>query len=255
MNNEQFLKKFKKALASVASDERENIISEIESYAIDAEANLYERLGPPEALAQQYMDGETPELPLAKKALKIGKRIIVLISSALLVMIIIVALVFWWITKDEFNYANIDAKQLNTDNAAWQRTAVSNNLTINVRRAKVTFYWSDDNQLQWNCKGEPDIGLTENSITIQRQSCLVFLPKQHHTLHTERATVIIVEPKADVDLTIRQTTLRFADNGLPYYYDIAGSRLNLSGDIQSDNNAEISIQINANESTISPYQY
>lgn len=255
MNNEQFLKKFKKALAPIAREERENIINEITSYAVDAEANLYERLGSPETLAQQYLDGETPALPLAKKALRFGKKALVLISLALLLIVIIAGIIFWWITKDAFDYANIDAKELDTTNASWQRATVNNNLSINIRRAQVAFYWSDDNQLVWNCKGEPDIGLTENSINIQRQSCLVFLPKQHHTIHTERATVVLVEPKADVDLTIKQTTLRFANNGQAYYYDIQGSRLNLSDKIKADNNATISIQVNALESTISPYHY
>ena len=254
MNNEQFLKKFTKALSPIASDERDNIINEITSYATDTKGNLFERLGDPQALAQQYLDGETPTLPLSTKALKIGKRIMVMIGLSLAFIALLVGLVFWWLTKDDFNYANINADELRLDNVNWQSATVDSNLNIDIIRSKAVFYWSEDNELRWNCKGESNIGLVGNSITIENQSCLIFLPKQQHTIHTERAAMVLVEPKANVDLTIKQTTLRFADRGQSYYYDIQGSRLSLGDDLKTDQNAEIGIQINALESTISAYR-
>ena len=255
MNNEQFLKALKQALNALDKAEREDILREIASYAEDSSASLHDRLGDPDELAQQYLDGTPPTLPLAKKALSIGMKIIMGFVITLILIIIIGVVVVWQLSQDPFDYADTTAEELNITGADWQHLELSTPLTIEVDQAKVAFYWSDDNQLHWQCKGEKSIEPKEGVFRLRHQSCLVFLPPVEHTINADQASVVIVEPKANVNARLYQSQIRMAQGDTDINYMIKGERFIVSDILISDSQADIQMKVEAFESAIEEYVF
>jgi len=253
MNNETYLRKLKNALSGLEKNEVDNICNEISSYAIDTEANLNAMLGSPDTLARQYLDGEAPQLPLAKKAIRFGGKLLKLMGLGVVTVIGLAALIFWWLNKDDFNYADVSSPELTAADVHWEEALISEGLTINVRRSQIVVYWSDDDSLRWHCKAESRAALTESILSMSENKCYVFLPLQEHQINAEETKLVVVEPKANVKLNLNRVTLKFADNGSSYNHVVSGSRFRMRDEIVSNSNAAITIETNAHEADIKKY--
>jgi len=253
MNNATYLRKLKKALSALENNEIDNICNEISSYAVDTEANLHASLGSPDVLAKQYLDGETLELPLAKKAIRFGRKLLTLIGVGLVTVIALAALIFWWLNKDDFNYADVSAPELTSADIRWEEAPMPLGMTLELKRSQIVVYWSADDSLRWHCAAESRAELTESVLSVSENKCYIFLPLQEHEINAEESKLVVVEPKANAKLNLKRVTLEFADNGNAYSHTVSGSRFRMSDEVVSDANAAITIETIAHETNIKKY--
>lgn len=237
------------------SDSRDDILREITSYTNESDALLEERFGPVDELAKQYLEEEKTNPRLVDKTMMIGKRLIVIIAAAFLLIILASVLTIWYVSKDAFNYADLQSKELNIKNAKWTTQEWNSDLIININQSKVALYWNDNNQISWNCKGEKDIAIENNTINIRHKNCLLFLPQQASTIHSDQGALVIVEPSADITIKAEQSSIAIAENDKAYSYEITGERMNVGEDLISKDDATAVIRVEAFEATIGLYSY
>ena len=70
---------------------------------------------------------------------------------------------------------------------------------------------------------------------------------------TDQAQIVLVKPQASINMNIKQTGLRIAENGNQYRYDVNANRSNFS-DLKSYDEAEVTIKIKSLEAMISAYE-
>ena len=78
-------------------------------------------------------------------------------------------------------------------------------------------------------------------------------PKVAMKLVTDQAQIVLVRPQASLDMNIRQTSLRIAENETQYRYEVNANRSNFT-DLSSYDEAEHTIKIESFEAMISPYE-
>lgn len=254
MTNNQYITALKKALSALDKQSRNDIIQEIQSHAAESGTPLSERFGSPEELAKQYLDGEIIANPVSTKVLGIGKKLLTWIGLGVLFCIAAIALFIWFISGDDFNYADEKQAQLKSKEAGWVTKDWSGPLNIKLDQSSSVFYWHDESTIRWGCLGENEPKLSaESGMDIRQSKCIVFLPKTALTLKAHQAQIVLVRPQVSVDVDLEQASLRMAENGVKYRYISEGSRMKFN-DLQSHDDAELTINISAQESMISQYE-
>jgi hypothetical protein len=79
------------------------------------------------------------------------------------------------------------------------------------------------------------------------------LPKVAMKIVTDQAQIVLVRPQASLNMNIRQTGLRIAENETQYRYEVNANRSNFT-DLNSYDAAEHTIKIESLEAMISPYE-
>jgi len=252
MNNNQYIAALKKALSGMDKSSQADIIRELESHATESKTLLSERFDPPEELAKQYLDGEIVARPISEKIWGISKKLIIGIALLVLALLILIALAFWWSSKDQFNYADENAPQLSDKNTNWSSIDVQDDLEIRSNQSSVTFYWHDADNIRWSCEGNSPQKEVESILQIRQSRCLFYLPTSVTNINATQTKIVLVRPQASLDLTLRQSSLRVAENGESYRYETDFERTNFK-ELQSQEKAEHTIRIKAIGATISQY--
>lgn len=254
MNNNQYIAALKKALGGMDSSSRNDIVQEIKSHAAESGTPLIEHFGSPEELAKQYFDGEIVAKPVAKKILGIGKRLFTWIGIVVVVLIAAVSLFIWFMSGDEFNYADENASELAGAQTQWTKQDWDAPLHISLDQAFSVFYWHDAKEIRWSCVGNSGpVFNDDTTISFRHAKCLVYLPKNALTINADQTQLVLVSPQVSADISVTQTNLRIAENGIQYRYEMNAARSNFKG-LESHQEAELAISIEANESMVSQYE-
>jgi len=255
MNNTQYIKSLKKALKRLNVPNAKDIVLEIQSHIEESgsDHSLLEMFGEPEALAKEYADGEKVVKPLAKKAISLGKKIIVAICVGICAIVLLAVLIFWWLNKDEFDYADLSSPELQENASGWMFESVNDLQVLEINRSKVVVYWHDKNTVRWNCKREVSQSeVVQQSWSINENKCLVYLPANVTTINAKQAQLVVVQPQADLNIDIKQTKLRIAENGNAYRYTLEGDRYRMK-DLASNDSAKFKVNVKVIESVIQKF--
>ena len=253
MTNEQFIAALTKALGGLDKASRNDIIQEIQSHEAETGSSLLERFGRPEALAEQYLEGETVKTPVTKKVVGAGKKMF--LWMGILASTMLAALVFfiWTASSDDFNYADESAPELDKTSASWVTKPWAEGMSIEVEQSSAVFYWHDEPTVRWQCNGSEPPVIKDGKLTFRQSKCLIMVPKTALKLVTDQAQIVLVRPQASLDMNIRQTGLRIAENETQYRYEVNANRSNFT-DLSSYDDAEHTIKIESLEAMISPYE-
>ena len=255
MNNISYIKSLKKALKRENVPNAKDIVLEIQSHVQESgsETSLLEMFGAPEVLAKEYADGEKVVQPLAKKAVSFGKKLIVTVCVSICAIVLLAFLIIWWLTKDDFNYADINAPELQESSSGWMFDSTANLQSLELTRAKVVVYWHEQDTIRWNCKGDQvESNISQQQWSILENKCLVFLPANVTTINAKQSELVLVQPQSNLDLDIKQTKLRIANNGTDFRYTVEGDRFRMK-ELVSISSAELGLNIKAVESVIQQY--
>lgn len=260
MNEHEYIKALKKALSAMDSTSRDTVIREIQSHITEAGANsandLEQRFGTPEALAQDYLDGQPVTTPVIKKASSFGKKILMVLGSSVVVLALLIAGFIYWFSGDDFDFADEQAAELTGSSRAWQSSTPSTGTpVISIDQARAVFYWHDAAEIRWSCKGDssPETG-EANTYNIRHKDCLVYLPKQAVQIEGNQADVVLIHPQSAVNLKLRQSQLRMAEKESAYDYQITAERSKVEG-FSANSEATTRITVNAFESQLLHYTY
>ena len=253
MTNNQYISALKKALSGLDKQSRNDIIQEIQSHAAESGTPLSERFGSPEELANQYLEGEIIAKPVAKKILGIGKKVIAWIGISVVALIAAIALLVWFLSGDDFNYADENAAELTSTDVMWISKDWDAPLTVNMDQASAVFYWHDAKTVRWNCDADEQPTLDDGVMKLRHSKCLVYLPKAALTLNADQSQMVIVRPQAELNISMEQASLKVAENGEKYRYEIESSRTRFDG-LQSQDDAQYTLTIKAHESMIVEYE-
>ena len=257
MTNQEYLKALKKALSGLDRSSRNEVLLEIQGQINETDTikqSLLQRFGTPQELAAQYLEGETLRTPLTRKAGGIGKSILAVIGGILLLLILLITSLVYWYSRDEFNYADENASELQETSRSWIDIPLDADPVITVEQAKAVFYWHDQPQMRWSCQGaSTPIKNDEGHYELRHQNCLIYLPIQPVILQAHQTNIVLVRPQANVQLSIHQGKLRMAENGATYRYTVDGKRSHIET-LQSDSSASVQISIEATESDLGMYE-
>jgi len=255
MTNNQYISALKKALSGMDRSSRNDIVQEIESHAAESGTSLLERFGSPETLAKQYLEGEIVAKPVGKKLLGVGKHLLTWIGLAVVALIVIAAVFFWSMSGDDFNYADENASELKSQDTHWvTKPWGDESLTIKLDQASSVFYWHSDKTVRWSCLGESQPAINaEGVMNMRHVKCLVYLPKSALKVEADQSQVVLVRPQASMDIQLEQASLRIAENGHQYRYEIDAKRSKV-GALQSHVDAALSLNIQSHESMIEQYK-
>lgn len=254
MTNNQYITALKKALDGMDRNSRNDIVQEIQSHAEESGTRLIERFGSPDELAKQYLQGEVIAKPVTKKMLGIGKRLLTWIGIGVVILIAATALFVWIMSSDDFNYADENAPELTSQDTDWVSKEWDAPLKIELDQATSVFYWHDAKTIRSSCLGDHQPLIKDDStMSIRHAKCLIYLPKTAITIEADQAQLVLVRPQVSVDISMQQASLRIAENGEQYRYEMNTERTKVSG-MKSHNDAELTISVKAYESTVSPYE-
>ncbi len=255
MNNKTYLTKLEKCLSGLDKPSKQDILQEIKSYTNDSDSPLIDRFGSPEELAKQYLDGVITAPKISKKIFNITKKLIIVMSLAFTALLLTVGIAAWYIAKDKFNYADINAKQLDTSSVVWKSIAAPSELNIHINHAKAVLYWHDKDTVTYQCSREKNQRIDSNVLKIHSDNCFLFVPKQTKSININAAKVVLVEPESSLDIKIDKTNLKIAENEKFYNYDITGERYKVSKNLRQSETAEITLSIEAFKATVEEYEY
>jgi hypothetical protein len=258
MTNSQYIAILEKAFAAMDKQSRADILLEIKSHANELGGDnfsLMAQFGDPQALAKQYLDDATISAPATSRVSFWGKRLLLSIGVASAFIITLTALLVWYFSQDDFNFADEQSSQLQIESSGWTTNDWTQPIDVNLHQSQATIYWHSEDQISWKCKSDnPDFKPTEGKLDIRHKKCLVFLPRQPVRINITQASIVMIRPQANVSLTIEQGSLRIAENGTEYRYEIKKSRSYFDA-LQSNPSALVTIDVNATESMIEHYQY
>ena len=262
MTNEQYIAAMKKALEGLDRTSRDDIIKEIQSHEAESGTSLLERFGSPESLAEQYLEGEVLKTPVIKQVGGIGKSVFnfgkkMLLWVCVLISTLIFAIIYfiWNVSSDDFNYADESAVELHVNSADWISTDWVSGMTVDIDQSSVVIYWHDEPTVRWQCNGakHPSTNIKKDELRIRQSKCLIMIPKESVKLISDQAQVVLVRPQSAVDIKIKQTGLRIAENKTKYRYIVNSAKTSFEG-LESHDDAEITIKIESEQAQISAYE-
>lgn len=253
MTNDQYIAALKKALGGLDSNSRNDIIKEIQSHSAETGASLLERFGSPKALAEQYLEGEIIKTPVIEKVGGFGKKMFLWVGILASTMLAAMVFFIWNVSSDDFNYADETAEQLDSASADWVTKPWTAGMEIEVDQSSVVIYWHDHPTVRWQCNGAELPVIDAEKLTLRQSKCLLVVPKVDTKIVTDQAQIVLVKPQASLDLNIKQTGLRIAENEMQYNYAVNTNRSKFDG-FKSYDDAEYTIKIEALEAMISPYE-
>ena len=253
MTNDQYIAALKKALSALDKESRDDIIQEIQSHSAESGASLLEQFGQPSTLASQYLEGETLKTPVAKQVAGIGKKMFLYVGILASTMLAALVFFIWTASSDDFNYADESAPQLDPSSADWVTKPWAEGMSIDIEQSSAVIYWHDEATIRWQCNSSEPPVIKEGKLGIRQSKCLMMVPKVAMNLNTDQAQIVLVRPQSSIDMSIKQTGLRIAENNSQYRYEVNANRSNFSG-LSSYDDAEITIKIDSMEAMISPYE-
>lgn len=257
MNQKQYLAALKKSLKGIDSQNRDNILLEIEGHIseLSTQESIEERFGTPVELAKQYLKDETISPTVGKKVMGFSKKIFLTIGILITLVVLALGLYAWFYSQDAFNYADTTAKELNINEANWNSVEWNTNIIIDIDQARAVIYWHDQPSLHWNCGEKQDLNpVPDKTLMIRHDQCLIFLPKQDVEISAKQADLVFIKPQASASIKLNQTKLRIAEKGVSYRFEIDATRSHI-GSFMSKEDAPITITIKATESKIEAYEY
>lgn len=263
MNNNEFLRTFRRLLAPLDTTTRDNIVREIESLTLDTddtddtEATLQQRFGQPQELAAQYLDGVEAAPSVAHRAGKFGRGLMLGLGCLTFAAIVAGVVAWWHFDRDEFDYADEAAPELNQTAPGWTDMDVSAQtaqVSINADQARVVVYWHEHSLLRWKCENGDGVDRTDSGLEIRHGSCLVYMPPVASTVSARQGLVVLVRPQSDVEVSLRQAQLKLAENGDSYQYDIENEDSEIA-QFTSVDSAATTIRIDAVQSSVAPYSF
>ena len=252
MNNKQFINALNKALAGLDKTSKNDIIQEIKSHAAESGVPLIEQFGSADELAKQYLDGEKIAKPITTKIWGMSKSFFKIVGITVVALIAIIALFSYFFTKDKFNYADESANELTK--SGWESKEWNGDLDLRSDQASLVLYWHDANTVRWNCKGDSPEVENDNKLMFRQSHCLVYLPKVATTINAEQSQVVIVRPQVSMSINARQASIKVAENGEKYKYELDKSRTKFA-DLNSADDAKYTLSFKTIESSISGYEY
>lgn len=254
MTNNQYITALKKALSGLDRASRNDIIKEIQGSAAESSTPLIDRFGPADELAKQYLDGVIVAKPLGEKIWGISKKLFIAIGVVVVASIVVISLLIWSWSGDQFDYSDESSPELSKNKATWVTKSWTSNLDIKVSQSSSVFYWHDEPIVRWDCKGDEPEQQGETGLLFSRGQCLVYLPNVPTTITADQAKVVIVKPQNSISIEARQASVRIAEGGIKYKYEMASIRSNINN-LLSQDDAEHTISIKSNEAMISSYTY
>jgi hypothetical protein len=251
MNNKQFISKLNKALSGLDKSSKNDIIQEIKSHAAESGAPLIEQFVSVDELAKQYLDGEKIAKPITTKIWGMSKSFFKIVGIVVITLIAIIALFSYYFTKDKFNYADENAVELSTKNS-WQSQEWTTDLELISDQASLVLYWHDTNTVRWDCKGDSPEKVSDSSLLFRRSHCLVYLPKVTTVLNAEQSQIVLVKPQVSLSIDARQASIRVAEKGEKYKYELDTNRTKFT-DLNSADDAQYTIKFKTKETSISAY--
>jgi len=253
MTNDQYIAALKKALGRLDSASRQDIIQEIQSHEAESGSSLLARFGTPEALAAQYLEGETLKTPVTQQAVGAGKKMFLWVGILASTMIVAMVFFIWNVSSDDFNYADEAAPELDSTSTDWVTKDWTAGMSLDIEQSSAVIYWHDAPSVRWQCNSsEPPI-IDASKLTIRQSKCLIMMPKTAANIVTDQAQIVLVRPQASLDMSIKQTSLRIAENDTPYRYVVNTNRSSFDG-LTSSDEAQYTISIESLESMIAPYK-
>lgn len=255
MNQKHYIAALKKALRGIDRRKRDDIILEIKGHfgEIGEHESLEQKFGSPAELASRYLEDEPLHTPVSKKIVGISKKLLLIIGSVLVALVLIFAILAWYWNSDKFDYANENAKELAADSTGWVSVPWESTTTIDINQSKIVLYWHDQNTLRSNCSNSKDFKAGE-PLKIRHNYCLIYVPRNAVEINAEQAHLVLVRPQSSTRLNIMQTTLKIAENGAEYRFELEAKRSRMA-QFRSKDTAAISLSIHANESQVEAYEY
>jgi len=254
MNNKQFINALKKALAGLDINSRNDIIQEIESHGVESGASLIDQFGSVDELAAQYLDGEKLAKPISQKIWGFSKNVLITLGAIVISLIALTTFLSFSFTKDDFNYADENAEKLRSSNTNWTEQPWTTDLNIEVDQGSAVFYWHDADTVRWHCEGAEPTQQDESSLFFSHSHCLVYVPRNTTNLKALQSQVVLVRPQVSLDVTVRQGSVKVAENGEQYQYKFDARRAEVKG-LNSQDGAEHTLQFTVKEGQVVPYKY
>ncbi|MCP3848824.1 MAG: hypothetical protein GY694_01110 [Gammaproteobacteria bacterium] len=255
MNNQQYIKALEKALKSLDSQTRIDIVAELQSHIAElgSHESLEVRFGSVDVLAQEYLRGERVSQPVTAKVAIISRRVLSWLGIAVLIIALLIGVAFWWWSGDAFDYANEDSPELVDSNAQWQVVSLGEPIGLIIDQSQTALYWHEKPSIKLNCKRKIN-NLTSGKLEIQRNSCLAFLPNQKVYINASKSSVVLVRPLSNVDIKVEQGKLRIAENSAKYRYSLETDQSH-TDEFISHADAKVGITIDAKQSSVTHYKY
>lgn len=257
MNQTQYLSALKKALNGLDGETRKNILLEIEGLVseVGPEESIEDRFGSPEQLAKQYLEGETIHPTVGKKVTSVSKKIFLWVGITITLLALGLAAFFWYFGQDKFDYADLNAEELNRKGVNWKSMDWSSEITIELDQARAIIYWHDEQSLDWNCgNGEGVKPVANEVIKLRHNECLIFLPKQAVSFSVNQADLVLVKPETSINIKLYQSKLRVAERGNKYKFDINAKQSSVDN-FNSHDDSPLVLNVRAEESQIGLYKY
>lgn len=255
MNNEKYIAALKQALADMDRASREEILREIRSHLEDASdtESLEARFGPVEELAKQYLDGEPLSQGFSARLLNLGKTALLGIGGVALALALLVTGLIWFFSGDRFDYADETALAAEIDAVEWMSREWQGSIALEIEQAHTVLYWHDVPELHWRYKGRDMLDPIPGSLLkIRHGYCLLLLPRNNASMKISQSDVVLIRPRASVEASLDQASLRIAPAGDRNRYDF--KLLNSEADhFPSNPDAITVVTVEARESTIQVY--
>ncbi len=254
MNTKTYIKQLKQHLAALDSTKSSEIIKEIESYIQESNASyetLVEKFGEPNELASSYLEDMPLSTPKNNSFWKSTKKVMTIVASTILAIILITSYIVYEVTKDSFDYSKYDATTITSKvNDLW--IDLEGITEIRTEQAEVVFYWGENEKLKYNCKGM-EYSQTGAVLTIKQAHCFIILPKQTSKITSFQTDIMLIAPKHNVDLDFRQSSLRIAEMGNNYNYNISAKQSKVEN--FSSKQSDITINATVYQSKVKHYKY
>ena len=252
MNKRKYFKQLNQMLSGIDKARREDILKEIESHI--AEANIQDdqleaHFGTPLNLAKEYIGEDEIKQGLAKSM----KKGIGIVMKVIIAVIAIVVFAAWYLSKDDFNYANMDALEKHTENEFWETIDMDGDMTLDIRQSQVVIYDSENEQLKFLCKGDRVNDSKEKIFSIYQNKCFVKIPRFITSIELEQARLVSVNIDHGLSFDINQSALEFVepDTGYQYNVDIDQAEAEVVGNESSN----VIMNVQAYQSTVRYYKY
>ncbi|MFT5504471.1 MAG: hypothetical protein ACI845_000922 [Gammaproteobacteria bacterium] len=238
---------------------RGEILEEIQSHANEIDDNpksLIEHFGSPEELAQQYLEGEIPKTQISSKFATVGRRFFITIGISVTAIVLISFFTIKMMNKDDFNYADVNSTEIQKNQTEWKTANWPDSNQIYIEQSRVVFYWHDEKTISWKCEGSANDSVdSATKLKLRHASCFIYLPQiKTPTISISQSSVVMVKPGNSVEIDMNQSSLRIAQNGAQYGYVLNTSQSDID-DFNSVKESPVQISIQANESSVSNYQF
>lgn len=250
MDKTTYRKKFIKAIRFAPKKLRQEIIADLDAILADPDTKL-QRLGTPEYLAGQYLQGAEVSTSKLRRILFFSRNLLAILGTlALALMALGYALYAYYGDYRPFDYADVELAYSHADFNHEHRVDLAEKRHFEVRQAQVALYSHDEDDILMRCTGSVE---NPNALKIKQNACLIFTPKQAFSLEAEQSSLTLIEPANNWDIDAHQASLSL-HQGTSSYRIIQQAEQSNSVSYPSDENAEVTLKFNILRSEAKVYQ-